>query len=89
LDVEHRSQTGLTDFGKYLYQVMVSRDLRTFADLSRALESRGHGVSRQAIANYANGNRAVPASFVVAVASELKLSEDEQRELAWCFAYGQ
>lgn len=84
-----RTQNGLTDFGKHLYGVMVSRDMRTFAELARVLQRDGLRISRQAIANYANGNRAVPASFITALSASLKLTDDEQHDLAWYFAYGQ
>jgi plasmid maintenance system antidote protein VapI len=52
-------------------------------------EKGGYKVTRQVISNYITGKRKVPTAFVVRLGEVLDLSQDENVDLAWAFAYGQ
>lgn len=89
MELDDRTQPRLTEFGTHLHELMLSRGLRTLAELSRLLEQKSHHVSRQTLSTYAIGKRAVPASFLAKLVAALELDEEEKRDLAWAFAYGQ
>lgn len=89
MQVEDPTQPRLTEFGACLYNLMISRGIRTFAELSRYLESKGHHVSRQTIGTYATGKRSAPTTFAEKFTKALDLSREEQEVFSFAFTYGQ
>lgn len=86
---KERPKSQLTDFGAALYALLLPRGMRSLAELAERMEERGHHVSRQTLAAYANGTRRVPPSFGRRVSATLDLNEDEVIKLAVGIAFGQ
>jgi hypothetical protein len=87
-DVLDKLMPQLTDFGKHLFSLMLSRNIRTFAELRELLAKNGFDVHRQTISHYATGKYEAPPRFVRKLAEVLDLSEEEKRKLAWVHDFG-
>ena len=89
METKRRPRRELTEFGTEVYALMLSRGLRSLAELSGCLNNSDYKVSRQSLATYTNGLRKPPPSLPHQLVEVLNLDEEEQRALAWAFAYGQ
>jgi hypothetical protein len=79
----------MSEFGRTVYSLMLTRGIETRQKLREALNTAGYEISQARLSYYLNGQRNVDAKFVVCVADLLKLNKKERQELAWVFAYGQ
>lgn len=87
---EVKQETGrLTVFGATLLELMVRRGIRTWGKLSAMLEDEGHHFTPQRISNWAYGRHAVSNAFSEALLDVLDLQEEEKRQLAMAFTFGQ
>lgn len=76
-------QPDLSEFGKYLFGIMLSRGIKSFSGLAAALDCDEYRVHRQTVTKYARAEQPVQPRFARRVAEVLNLTEDEERELAW------
>lgn len=79
----------MTDFGRTLYSMMVAKGMDHRQDLVSALNERGYSITQSRLSYYLNGERNVNWLFVECVTALLELNKEEQRRLAWVYAYGQ
>lgn len=84
-----KSTPHMTEFGRALYSMMLTRGIERRKDLAEALNESGYAISQAGLSYYMNGQRNVEPAFVVHVSDLLKLTKKERQELAWVFAYGQ
>lgn len=80
---------GLSAFGRHLFALMLSRDLRNFARLRDVLGEGGYKVHRQTVQNYVTGTNEPPPRFVRNVGAALDLSEEERRDLYRIYVEGE
>lgn len=73
----------LSEFGKHLYKLMVSRGIRSFSALASELDDNDYRMYRQTVTKYARGEQPVPPRFARRLTQVLALTEDDERELAW------
>jgi hypothetical protein len=88
---EHRSKERRFDrseFGKCLYDLMLSRDLVTATDLAQAMERNGKGPSDRLIRQYWSGTSKPSVSFMRDVAEALQLTHEEKARLSMSIYYG-
>ncbi len=78
-----------TVFGATLFALMTRRGITRWAALSKKLAEHGYRYSAARIGNWAYGRNAVNGDFPVAFAQALDLSDEEKRDLAWAFTFGQ
>ena len=79
----------MTEFGRTLLSLMLTRGMEHRQDLLKALRDVGYTISQSRLSYYFNGERKVDPAFVVHVSDLLELTKEERRRLAWAFAYGQ
>ncbi len=79
----------MTEFGRTLFSLMLTRGMEHRQDLLKALRNVGYTISQSRLSYYFNGERKVDPVFVVQVSDLLGLTKEERRRLAWVFTYGQ
>lgn len=79
---------GMTEFGRTLLGLMLSRGIEYRQDLAEMLTEAGYKISQQTISNYMNGKRNIDPDFPTFVSEVLDLDEEEQTRLARAFSYG-
>lgn len=73
----------LSEFGRYVYGLMLSRGFTSFSQVCAALEEKGDTIHRQTLSAYMKGSSGPPANFARRLARALDLTPEEERELAW------
>jgi hypothetical protein len=73
----------LSEFGKHVYGLMLSRGITNFSQLCATFLAKGDKIHRQTLSGYVKGSGGLPADFGRRLAMALDLTEDEERELAW------
>jgi hypothetical protein len=82
-------QPDLSEFGRYLYRLMVSKGIKTFNALASEMDTSEYRVFRQTVVKFAKGEQIVQPRFARRLATVLELSKQEERELAWMlYRYG-
>ena len=76
-------QPDLSEFGKYLYKLMLSKGIGSFNALATKMSTDEYIVYRQAVSKYAKGKQPVPPKFARRLAMVLLLTEEEERSLSW------
>ena len=84
-----KSTQHMTEFGRTLFSLMLTRGMEHRQDLLEALKGTGYTISQSRLSYYLNGERKVDPAFVVHVSDLLELTKAERQRLAWAFAYGQ
>lgn len=80
----------MTDFGLTVWRLMAARGITTQRDLARAVENAtGEALSFDTVRNYLYGRSVVHPSFTRQLVAALGLTEEEKRDLADAFAWGQ
>ena len=79
----------LTVFGAVVLELMLSRGIRTWVELSARLRERGHDFSAARMGSWSYGRHAADRTFPSALAEVLGLNREERARLADAFAYGQ
>lgn len=73
-----------------IHVLMISRDIKSGEELMHRLNASGnYSVSKTTLYGYLRGNVDPPRKFVREVARMLELDEDERRELADIYSYGE
>lgn len=81
---------GMTQFGLAVWRLMVIRGITTQRELARQIEEKtGENVSFDTVRNYLSGRSVVHPSFPRQLVVTLVLDDEEKRELADAFAWGQ
>lgn len=75
----------LSEFGRHVYGLMLSRGITRFAQLCAEFEKAGDPIHRQTLSGYLKGTSSPPANFARRLVPVLTLTEEEERELAWVF----
>jgi transcriptional regulator with XRE-family HTH domain len=78
----------MTEFGRTLYSLMLSRGIEFRQDLATLLTEAGYKVSQQTISNYMNGKRTIDPDFPLFVSEVLDLNEEEECRLAKAYTFG-
>lgn len=87
---EARPAQQMSEFGRTLYSLMLTRGVEHRQDLLKKLREEGrYPISQARLSYYLNGERSVDPKFLVYVSELLRLNQAERRRLAWAFAYGQ
>lgn len=86
---ETKSTPHMTEFGRTLFSLMLTRGMEHRRDLLDRLREVEYPISQSRLSYYFNGERKVDPVFVVRVSDLLDLNKDERRRLAWAYAYGQ
>lgn len=79
----------MSEFGRTVYSLMLTRGIERRQDLLRLLNENGYQISQARLSYYFNGERNVDPIFVACVSELLGLGKDERRRVAWAFAYEQ
>jgi hypothetical protein len=79
----------LTVFGATVLELMASRGLRTWVELSARLAGEGFDFKPSRISNWAFGRHAANRYFGHALATTLRLTQEERQQLADAFLFGQ
>ncbi len=74
---------GLSEFGQYLYKLMLSRGYKSFSALASAMDADQYRVHRQTVSKLAKGEQPAQPRFARRLTIVLGLSEEEEQELAW------
>ncbi len=83
-----RSRQPYTGFGRYVRRLMSDRDIRSWSELERLIQSKtGNRHLHQSMSKYAAGKVQVPNAFTRDFAATLELDPDERTELAVKYAY--
>lgn len=86
--MEERSE--LSQFGAAVFSLMVERrGIRQWKELSGLLALEGHEVSAARLSHYFHGRNSGPKWLPRAIASVLRLDNEDKQKLANAFAYGQ
>lgn len=88
LEEKNTEAKGMTEFGRTLYSLMLTRGLEHRQDLLAVLPEEQQ-ISQSKLSYYMNGDRNVDPRFLANVVRALGLNREEKRRLAWAFAYGQ
>lgn len=84
------TQQHMSEFGRTLYSLMLTRGIEHRQDLLQKLrENERYPMSQARLSYYFNGQRSVDPKFVVYVAELLKLNKAERQRLADAYAFGQ
>lgn len=86
---EKSKESQMTEFGRAVLSLMLTRGIETRQDLRAKLNEAGYAISQARVSYYLNGDRAVDPMFLLCVTSLLGLTKEEQRKLSWSYAYGQ
>jgi transcriptional regulator with XRE-family HTH domain len=79
----------LSEFGQYVYGLMISRSFTSFAQLCAAFDRAGDAIHRQTLSGYLKGSSSPPTNFARRLARALNLTLEEERELSWvAYKYG-
>ncbi len=82
-----------TEFGKYLLELMASRNIGGGSSgLARALtdeQGGSYSISQQTISSILSGNSKASRKFALRVTRVLRLTKEERRRLSWLLLYGQ
>lgn len=91
--VESKDSPQLTEFGRTLYSLMLTRGIEHRQTLLRELNSPPdeprYSISQARLTYYLNGDRTVDPMFLECVSELLSLNKSERRQLGMAFAYGQ
>ena len=79
----------MTEFGRTLFSLMLTRGMEHRQDLLQALKEVGYNISQSRLSYYFTGERKVDPVFAVRVSDLLGLNKEERKRLAWAFTYGQ
>ncbi len=79
----------MSEFGRTVYSLMLTRGIERRQDLLRLLNENGYPISQARLSYYLNGERNVDPMFVACVSELLGLNKDERRRVAWAYAYEQ
>ncbi len=79
----------MSEFGRTLYSLMLTRGIERRQDLLRLLNKGGYKISQPRLSYLLNGERNVDPLFMACVSELLRLTKEERRRLAWAYAYGQ
>ena len=79
----------MSEFGRTLFSLMLTRGIETRQDLRKRLNDGGYKISQPRLSYYLNGERTVEPMFVASVTELLNLTKEEQRRLAWAYLDGQ
>jgi hypothetical protein len=80
---------GLTGFGRLLRDFSEDRGIFGWSELARELERVGWHGTRATLSNWAMGRYHADYDTLPFIVRALKLTEEEQRRLAWAFAFEQ
>ncbi len=75
------TESKMTEFGQYLFGLMLQRGIEYKGDLADMLAEGGYSMSRSRLSHYLGGRRLVPWVFVCCVEEVLKLSQSERKKL--------
>jgi hypothetical protein len=84
-----RRRKGLTGFGRLLREFSEDRSIYGWSELARELERVGWRGSRTSLSNWVQGKYRADYDALPYIVRALKLTEEEQRRLAWTFAFEQ
>ena len=84
-----RRRKGLTGFGRLLRDSSEDRGIIGWSELARELERVGCHTTRATLSNWAIGKYHADYDALPFIVRALKLTEEEQRRLAWAFAFEQ
>ena len=76
-------QPDLSEFGKYVYGLMLPRGIRSFSALASALDCDEYRVHRQTVTKFVKADQSVQPRFARRLTEVLNLTDEEERELAW------
>ena len=79
----------MSEFGRIVYSLMLTRGIERRQDLLRLLNGNGYSISQARLSYYLNGERNVDPMFVACVSELLRLNKEERRRVAWAYAYEQ
>jgi hypothetical protein len=89
LVTEKGQRREMTEFGKTLNKLMVKHDVYQWDQLRERLEDVGYKIGQSRLSQYLYGKRNPrnPQDFFDAIATALRLDEDEKTRLVYSFAY--
>jgi hypothetical protein len=84
-----RTSRPLTRFGKTVRDLMESRGIYGWTELTEVLNEAGWDGSRPTLSHWVYGVHPADYKMLRYLVKALELTEDEQQRLAWEFAFGQ
>lgn len=84
-----KSSKHMTEFGRTLYSLMLTRGIEHRIGLLKPLNDGGYTISQSRLTYYFNGDRVVDPMFFLCVCELLNLGKREREQLSYAYANGQ